>query len=413
MTPIPNWPVDSLEKGVPYGTGDASRRRWNLLGGDLQFPLLVLKESALAANIRNMAEWCRANGFLLAPHGKTTMCPAIWQRQIDAGAWGITVAHANQAAVAVRAGVSRVLIANQITGAAAARSVACAISEVAGLEVYCLADRVESVGQLGVNLRAARPSRPVYVLVEWGRPHWRTGARSIEQAVRVFQEIARYPDVLHCAGVEGFEGLSHAESSADAAGEVGDFLKGAIRLAETIESRLNGADLPLFSIGGSAFLDMVREAGAELAGRFRIVVRSGCYVTHDHGTYQARVSQALERAGGATLPRFTPALELWSLVQSLPDPGVAILTFGKRDCSYDAGLPAPLFAMPRRRTLDGCRIVALNDQHAYLSGDTGGLSVGDLVCCGISHPCTAFDKWRVIPVVNDDYDVLDWYRTYF
>jgi D-serine dehydratase len=125
------------------------------------------------------------------------------------------------------------------------------------------------------------------------------------------------------------------------------------------------------------------------------------------------------RAGDTALPEFFPALELWSFVQSLPDPGVAILTFGKRDCAYDLDLPIPLFALPNscalaeKFPLDGMRISQLNDQHAYLNGGVEQLSVGDRICCGISHPCTGFDKWRVIPVVDDSYNIQDWYRTYF
>jgi len=56
----------------------------------------------------------------------------------------------------------------------------------------------------------------------------------------------------------------------------------------------------------------------------------------------------------------------------------------------------------------------LDDQHAYLAvPDGGGLSPGDLVGFGISHPCTTLDKWRVIPVVDDDYQVIDAVHTFF
>ena len=105
--------LDCVDKGVPYGPPGT----WNVLADDLHFPLLVLKETALAHNIAVMAEWCRHNGFLLAPHGKTTMCPQIYRRQLDAGAWAITVANVSQAMVCVRSGIRRILIANQVMGA--------------------------------------------------------------------------------------------------------------------------------------------------------------------------------------------------------------------------------------------------------------------------------------------------------
>ena len=108
-----------------------------------------------------------------------------------------------------------------------------------------------------------------------------------------------------------------------------------------------------------------------------------------------------------TVPCFSAALELWACVQSMPDPGVAIVTFGKRDCAYDISLPVPL-------DLPGATIKAINDQHAYLHYPADAkLAVGTILRFGISHPCTAFDKWRVIPLVDDRYNVIDLYPTYF
>jgi D-serine dehydratase len=111
---------------------------------------------------------------------------------------------------------------------------------------------------------------------------------------------------------------------------------------------------------------------------------------------------------------------VWGCVHSVPQADRAILNFGKRDVAFDLGLPQPLFAYPagkpagEGREVKTAQITTLNDQHAYLDfGDADGFEIGDLVCCGISHPCTCFDKWQVIPVVNDDYDLIDLYRTFF
>jgi D-serine dehydratase len=411
-------PLDCIDKGIPYGV--APDHRWNVLADDFHFPLLVLKETALAHNIAAMAEWCQRNGFLLAPHGKTTMCPQIYHRQLQAGAWGITVATASQAMVCVRSGIERILIANQLIGRAAVTSIVAALKEIQELEIYSLVDSVESVRQLAASLEASDTPRTLNVLVEWGRPHWRTGARSLDDALRVYDQINRHRRFLDYAGVEGFEGLARSErGSDDEVGQVNEFLEGALKLASALGSCPNSTEAPVFSIGGSAFLDRIGDVARPISDRFRVVVRSGCYVTHDHALYRRRLLDAKARAGNAALPQFLPALELWAFVQSRPDPGVAILTFGKRDCSYDLELPIPLFAVPfsqplgERIPLDSARIIRLNDQHAYLDGVANQLSVGDRVCCGISHPCTTFDKWRLIPVIDDSYNIRDWYRTYF
>jgi len=409
--------LDCIDKGVPYGPPGT----WNVLADDLHFPLLVLKETALAHNIAVMAEWCRHNGFLLAPHGKTTMCPPIYRRQLEAGAWAITVANVSQAMVCVRSGICRILIANQVMGRAAVSSLVGAMKDIPDLDIYCLVDSVQTVSQLAAHLELAGTPRPVKVLIEWGMPDWRTGVRSLEAALRVHDEVKRHSRLIHFAGVEGFEGLAHSEGGPEEVlRQVDKFLEGVLKLASKITAGTSKlSEAPLFSVGGTAFLDRVAQVGRAAGTRFRVVLRSGCYVTHDHGLYREKVLAAKQRAGDAAVPEFIAALELWAFVQSLPDPGMAIVSFGKRDCAYDLDLPIPLFALPGSRPLtervplDGARITRLNDQHAYLSGAVDRLSIGDRLCCGISHPCTAFDKWRVIPVVDDSYNVRDWYRTYF
>jgi len=175
----------------------------------------------------------------------------------------------------------------------------------------------------------------------------------------------------------------------------------------------------IVTAGGSAFPDrVVAELGGPLrvSRPVRLVLRSGCYLTHDAVHYNQ-----LSPFGGR-IPETGPleeALEVWGAVLSMPEPGLVLLGFGKRDVSYDMELPVPRLVKtaglePPRPLRAEASIVALNDQHAFMKvGEEANLKVGDLVGCGISHPCTAFDKWRLIPVVDDGYQVLDAVLTYF
>jgi D-serine dehydratase len=154
------------------------------------------------------------------------------------------------------------------------------------------------------------------------------------------------------------------------------------------------------------------------------ILRSGCYVTHDHGFYHHLLQEMQTRESVVEADNLRPALEVWSMVQSRPEPDLAILTMGKRDASYDIDLPFPVkthrpgdtsqpFDLPA-----GCNLEKMNDQHAYLrlpkdSAICTSLQVGDLVACGISHPCTTFDKWPVILVVDDAYQVQSAVNTFF
>jgi D-serine dehydratase len=418
--------LDHHTKGLPFGMrvspAQVIDRGWNVKRGDLPFPLLVIKESALEHNLSEMAGWCARNNLLIAPHGKTTMCPQIFDRQIAHGAWAITVANVSQAQVCLGFDIKRILIANQVAGASNLHSLSTAINSDPEVDFYCLIDSLAGVDHLARGLERSGARRPLNVLIEWGRNGWRTGVRSEDQGIAVYNEAMRYPQSLRVCGFEAFEGLASSPEGTDAEARlVDEFLEGLKKLSMQLRSKWPGDERPLLSIGGSAFLDRVLHLAQQVSEEFRILVRSGCYITHDHGMYERKQSAALLRAGDQErIPQFIPALELWSYVQSIPEKRRAFLTFGKRDCPHDADLPIPLFAlsagdpMGSARSLGSARVSNLNDQHAYLdlSGDEK-LEVGDLVCCGISHPCTAFDKWRVIPLVNDDYDVVDLYRTFF
>jgi D-serine dehydratase len=340
---------------------------------DVALPLMVLRESAVAHNLRLMQAWCDARRVSLAPHGKTSMAPALIRRQLDAGAWAMTAATVAQLTVMREAGARRVLLANEIVGAP---EIAWLERERAHTEVLCLVDSVEGVAALDAGVE-----RPLRVLIELGGG--RAGCRTEEQAVAVADAVAASPRLV-LAGVEGYEGTLGGDRSPATLAAVDAFLDRVSVLASALDARGAFADVDevVLTAGGSVFFDRVAERlRPALSLPVRVVVRAGSYVTHDDGVY----------AEATPLPELRAALELWARVLSCPEPGLAIAGFGKRDAPYDLGLPVV-------RSPSGVTVEALNDQHAFLRGD---LAVGDVVVCGISHPCTAFDKWPVLGVVDD------------
>jgi D-serine deaminase-like pyridoxal phosphate-dependent protein len=94
---------------------------------------------------------------------------------------------------------------------------------------------------------------------------------------------------------------------------------------------------------------------------------------------------------------------------------LAIVGLGRRDVPFDHGLPVPLTVRRpdgTREPLSG-RVPALDDQHAYLHVPAEAvLRAGDLVELGLSHPCSVFDRWSVLPVVSGD-AVVDVVHTLF
>lgn len=423
--------IDATQKGLPatIAVADLPATGWNILAGDLPFPVAVLKQSALDHNSRWMRAFLAAARVSFAPHGKTTMAPQLFRQQIADGCWGITVATAQQAAVAARHGIKRILIANQLVGRANIAIVMELLRLDPVLDLYCYVDSVAGVAQLRQGVEAAG-NRPLKVLLEIGFPGGRTGCRDRAAIEPVLDALSAAAQQLQLCGIAGYEGLIKAEDDASSERAVLSLLD---RLIEAVDlcsrrdafriARQSGSDI-VISAGGSTYFDLVAQRLFPLQQRdaFRVVIRSGCYLTHDHGIYAADFPGLQRRIGpelAARLGHLEPALFLWCMVQSQPEPGLALLTLGKRDAGHDAGLPRPVMLQPvsgdAPRRLDGrWRIDRMNDQHAYLCfPEDAALNVGDLLCLGISHPCTTFDKWRHIFVVDDDWTVRDCIPTYF
>ena len=416
--------IKGLPITEPLRQGAIGVQGWNVLHADTSFPVAVLKTSALRHNLDWMRRFCERYRVTLAPHGKTTMCPQLFGAQLANGAWGITLANVTQIQVAHRFGVRRVLLANQLVAPSDIRALFALLRGDPDFACIVLADSLAGVARLAEAAALHPLPRPLPVLVELGLAGKRAGCRTLDAAITVARAIAGAPG-LQLAGFEGYEGLLVTEDRAADLAAVDAFLAQLVELVRSAddEGLFIGAEI-LLSAGGSSYFDLVARGFGAVGGLsrpLRAVLRSGCYLTSDHGTYERMIGELNARE--AEKDGLRPALEVWAMVQSRPEPTLAILTMGKRDASYDADLPIPLsWHRPGPGTPHplpaGCSIYKLNDQHAYLRLPEGHplcteLLVGDLVSCGISHPCTTFDKWPLILGVDDDYHVRGVYNTLF
>ncbi|WP_245633113.1 amino acid deaminase [Luteipulveratus mongoliensis] len=261
------------------------------------------------------------------------------------------------------------------------------------------------------------------VLVELGAPGGRTGARDLETGLAVAAAV-RNTRSLRLAGVAGYEGaLSHSREH-DGLQVVAHYLSELGALHHLILERgwYDEQQRPIVTAGGSAYFDVVAAVLSSWAPRARVVLRSGAYLVHDDGFY--RHISPLGELRRTDAPTLRSAMHGWVRVTSVPERGLALFDAGKRDLPYDEGLPVPQLrrapvAGQASTALDGARITALNDQHGFLSFDpeVDPVVVGDELRLGLSHPCTAFDKWSLIPVVDDadaaDPLVVDLVRTWF
>ncbi|MHA7985790.1 type III PLP-dependent enzyme domain-containing protein [Rathayibacter sp. CAU 1779] len=397
-------------------------------------PLVALDDAAMTHNVSVMDEWTRARGLELMPHGKTTMAPALWQRQLDAGCLGITLATMGQVRTARSLGFDSIMLANAAVDVRALRYLAGELADPR-LRFVCWADSVETIEAMEPALVAAGTPRQLDVCVELGAPGGRTGARTVAEATRVAERVAASA-VLRLAGVAGYEGSLAHDRSETSLRAVREYLERQIELHDGIRSLYDDGEVYI-TAGGSAYFDIVADvygqatahagaAGAEAPGaedRTHFVLRSGAYIVHDDGYYRT-VSPFDEARASADAPRFVPAMLGIARVVSHPEPGLALLDGGKRDFPYDEGLPIPRQIAPDLSgpwtTPTDASVSAMNDQHSYLrlseaDAARGVAPIGSVVALGLSHPCTAFDKWRVLPVVEsaDSTRVVDLVRTYF
>lgn len=409
-------------KGLPRSFGADDERgapaETDLFSAGFEWPVAVINWPTLCRNSETMMAFCESRGMSLAPHGKTTMTPAIFDLQIEHGAWAITAATVWQARVMRAAGVPRVLIANEVVSGSEMAWLASTLSDP-DFEVLVYVDSSDGVALLDRAMGGAEGESRLPVLVELGVSGGRTGARSVDEALEVAAAAAAAPN-LRLVGTSGFEGIIGEKDGDSAEIRVKRFLTDLHRLTMGISAAGGFGDAPevIVSAGGSAFFDyVVEEFGRIDLGRpVRPVVRSGNYLTHADGGYEL----SSPMGSRSRLPhhdgRLHAAMEIWGVVLSRPEPGRAIVGVGKRDISPDNNAPVvrqirDAEGVPREL---GATCVGLNDQHAYLDVPSDSrIAVGDLVAFGTPHACTTFDKWRTIVLVDDDYVVDRVVRTYF
>lgn len=392
---------------------------WNLFDGRALLPTMVLRLADMEHDIALMADHCARHGIVLAPHGKTSMAPDIFQRQLAAGAWAITLATPWQARAAAMVGVPRILVANEVVDPAGIAWLASTLDR-GWPEVWCWVDSVAGVDALDAGLRGQVRRLPV--CIEVGVTNGRAGVRTFESGLEVARRV-RASGRLRLAGVASYEGVAAQGLTGPArAAGVDDLLVRTRQLAQAIDAAVadDGGTEIVITAGGSEYPDHATAAlAAPLGTRLpsRGVLRSGAYVTHDVGGTDLVSPFGSVRAGDG--PRLRAALEVWASVLSVPEPGVAIVGAGRRDLPSDGPVPVVLAVRdagghPLPWDVSQAHVTRLNDQHAILElGGDALLQVGDLVAFGVHHACTAFDRWRWIAVVDAGYDVVDAYETVF
>ncbi len=424
----PELVLDGRCKGYPLtatpcAVSQLGQLGWNLLDDVLSYPVAVLRRPALQHNLTWMQDFVQRKGVALAPHGKTTLSPELFRMQLQAGAWGLTFANVHQLRVGLAAGAKNAIIANQLVSDADLDGLNFLLNQNPQARVCFLVDSLAQLACLADWKQRRQSPRCWDVLLELGIDAYRTGCRTQEQALALAQAMHE-SDAVCLGGVECYEGgLGRCDNAHDI-----EAISGLVRNVKSLVQQIDalnlwGGDEVLLSAGGSAVFDLVIPL-LKLQVKSRPVqgvLRSGCYLTHDHWNY-ARYLKLVELREGLSAS-LRPALEVWAKVQSVPEPGLAILSAGRRDLSFDQCMPMPVrwaakaqkVAEPIQATPESWKVQALSDQHAHMAFAPEGVwpQVGDRVALGISHPCTTFDKWRWMALIEDDGRISGAISTHF
>ncbi|MGF1790363.1 amino acid deaminase [Photobacterium profundum] len=389
--------------------------KYSLINEDISLPAAVIKQSALTNNMEWMQTFANHHQVKLSPHGKTTMTPAFFEQQLQAGAWGLTVATAPHVQAAAEGGAENIMMANQLVGKANMGMVANVIQQN-GVNFYCCVDSTDNVDQL--NQFFVDVGITLNVLIEAGVESGRCGCRTPEEVITLAHHINNLP-ALNLAGIEVYEGVIHGDNAEQ---DIRQFLAQTIQTVELlIEEKLITDTNPIITGAGSAWYDVVAESFAACQ-HLTAIIRPGCYVIHDTGIYEDAQNLVMGRAeqnhgyacelGG----NLESALEVWAYVLSRPETNKAVIGLGKRDVAFDAGLPIPErgYRNGEAISVKGLVATAIMDQHIFVTVPDGvDLKVGDMIAFSTSHPCLTFDKWKYLCVSDDEHSVTQFVETCF
>lgn len=415
ISALNNSLISPFYKGMPIASQGKTfnallATKPHLFQSDFQFPIAILREDALKNNLERMQNFCNAMSVDISPHVKTTMSPQIAKMQLDQGAWGITVANFYQAGVFLTFGFERIIVANEVLEISTIRKIAIE-NQNPKVQIIFYIDSWQGLRRAQEALEDV-PGGKLYLFIEVGAENGRAGLRNLKE-LRPLTQAVNKDSRLHLLGVSGYEGIIPVENRSTAGtATLRAFCQRMVEAGKIISDELGNPEI-ILTAGGSAYFDIVINELRKYGEQGHIIIRSGAYVSHDHGGYELTYPFAGQEVGKT----FLPAIELWAQVLSYPEPSFAILNLGKRDVGNDAGEPIPIKQV-RATELElkpfHAVIDHLNDQHGYLTLDAeNDVSVGDLVGLGIAHPCTTFDKWRLLALVNESYEVVDFVHTFF
>lgn len=332
---------------------------------EVDTPALLLDRQALEANLEKMAAYFRSRPCKLRPHFKSHKCTTLTRRQLAAGAVGITCAKLGEAEALAAAGVTDILIANQIVGPIKVRRL---VELAKSSRPMVAVDSAENIRMIAEHARNASVS--VRMLVEVNIGMNRCGVAPGEPALELARLIASL-EGLKFEGLQGYEG--HIVDLPDLAERTAKTRAAMLALVETrrlIER--TGPPVNIVSGGGTGTYT--------ITGNIEGVdeVQAGSYAAMDWYYRNLR-------------PEFAQAQTILCTIISRPSPNRAVIDVGRKGVGAEFGPPRPL----ARGAFAGQIESFGSEEHAVITlSQNDSVRIGDKVEIIPSHGCTTCNLYH-------------------
>ena len=323
---------------------------------ELDTPALCVDLDLMDANLREMGQCILSRGKQWRPHVKCHKIPAIAQRQIAAGAIGVTAAKTSEAEVFVNAGITDVLIANIVVGAPKLERL---IALLRHSDPIVVCDHYAQAEMLSTTCKAQGISCRVLMEINLGLN--RVGVRPGVDARELAQAMSRLPHLMF-AGIMGYEG--HLLTIADA-DEKREKITSAMQLLTDMADaiRSDGIDVGIVSAGGTGSYQIT----ADCPGVTELQAGGGIFGDPYY----------IERCGVTGLQ---PALRLITTVISRGKLERAVLDCGRKSLHPDVH-PPRVASTVSGRPLPDAEVVQISAEHTTLElgPHSQDLTIGDKI----------------------------------
>lgn len=287
---------------------------------DVDTPALLIDLDAFERNLKAMAENAAALGVRLRPHAKTHKCAVIARRQMGLGAAGVCCQKVSEAEALVQAGISDVLVTNEIVGRRKLERLAALAKEA---QVAVCVDNAENVAE--VDAAAAGFDTVIDVLVEVNVGANRCGVAPGEPTLN----LAKRVDIaghLRFAGLQAYQGRAqHMREYDERRSAVEAACTSARQTLELLQR--NGLECEVIAGAGTGTWAFEAESGIYNE------LQTGSYVFMDADYARNK------KADGGRFDEFEHSLFVYATVMSMPESNRAVVDAGLKSMAFDSGMP--------------------------------------------------------------------------